>query len=148
MRCWRITTLHEVNWEIPIIISFVFLNVQCKHFFSQQYQNLYIQGNDKYEETPECSLELSFEYLMAKDHLQWITISSEQAILMSVCLQSMIDELLLKNVGGVKNQEVTGKAWTYVTRDGYSRTVMGSPSPESFNKNTKVCKTFDKVEIF
>ncbi|OXU28479.1 hypothetical protein TSAR_013359 [Trichomalopsis sarcophagae] len=95
------------------------------------------EGNDKYEETPECGLELSFEYLMAKDHLQWITISSEQAILMSVCLQSMIDELLLKNVGGVKNQEVTGKTWTYITRDGYSRTVVGSPSPESFNKNTK-----------
>ena len=43
---------------------------------------------------------------MAKDQLQWITISSEQAILMSVCLQSMIDELLLKTVGGTKTQVV------------------------------------------
>ncbi|XP_051156235.1 sorting nexin-17 isoform X2 [Leptopilina boulardi] len=61
-------------------------------------------GVDKCDENLECSLELSFEYLMSKKQLQWITISSEQAILMSVCLQSMIDELLLKNVGGVKNQ--------------------------------------------
>ena len=76
---------------------------------------------------------------MAKDHLQWITISSEQAILMSVCLQSMIDELLLKNVGGVKSRETTGKTWTYITRDGHSRTVTGAPSPETFYKNTKVC---------
>lgn len=31
---------------------------------------------------------------MAKNSLQWITISSEQAMLMSVCLQSIVDELL------------------------------------------------------
>lgn len=40
------------------------------------------------------TMELSFEYLMAKNSLQWITISSEQAMLMSVCLQSIVDELL------------------------------------------------------
>lgn len=39
-------------------------------------------------------MELSFEYLMAKNTLQWIAISSEHAILMSVCLQSIVDELL------------------------------------------------------
>lgn len=63
---------------------------------------------------------------MAKDHLQWITISSEQAILMSVCLQSMIDELLLKSVGGVRNQELKGKTWTYITRDGHSKVIADS----------------------
>jgi sorting nexin-17 len=76
---------------------------------------------------------------MVKDHLQWITISSEQAILMSVCLQSMIDELLLKNVGGIKNQVLSGKTWTYITRDGHSRTIMGSLSAETLNRNIKVC---------
>lgn len=39
---------------------------------------------------------------MSRNNLQWITVSSEQAILMSVCLQAMIDELLLKSVGGNK----------------------------------------------
>lgn len=49
--------------------------------------------------------ELSFEYLVAKDKLMWITISSEQAILMSICLQSMVDELLLKK-NGIKRKMV------------------------------------------
>lgn len=41
-------------------------------------------------------LELSFEYLIAKDTLQWITIQSDQAILMSMCLQGMVEELIMK----------------------------------------------------
>uniref|UniRef100_A0A1A9WKD0 PX domain-containing protein n=1 Tax=Glossina brevipalpis TaxID=37001 RepID=A0A1A9WKD0_9MUSC len=49
--------------------------------------------------TQECkdrpyNLQLSFEYLMSKQSLRWITISSTQAMLMSVCLQAMVDELL------------------------------------------------------
>ncbi|EDW03155.1 sorting nexin-17 [Drosophila grimshawi] len=39
-------------------------------------------------------LQLSFEYLMSKQTLRWITITSEQAMLMSVSLQAMVDELL------------------------------------------------------
>ena len=31
--------------------------------------------------------------------LQWITIGSEQAILMSLCLQDMVDELVMKKKG-------------------------------------------------
>jgi len=44
-------------------------------------------------------LELSFEYLVAKDTLKWITISSEQAILLSMSLQGMVDELIQKKQG-------------------------------------------------
>lgn len=58
------------------------------------------------EDNNECSLELSFEYLIARNELQWITIISEQAILMSVCLQAMIDELLQKCVVGSRIQVV------------------------------------------
>ena len=39
-------------------------------------------------------LELSFEYLMPSGELQWVTVVSSQAILMSLCLQSMVEELL------------------------------------------------------
>ncbi|SPP85650.1 sorting nexin-17 [Drosophila guanche] len=39
-------------------------------------------------------LQLAFEYLIAKQTLRWITISSDQAMLMSVCLQAMVDQLL------------------------------------------------------
>lgn len=75
---------------------------------------------------PESSnLELSFEYLMAKDKLQWITISSEQAILMSICLQSMVDELLLKK-SGVRRKTIApvkSNNWSYIKRDGSSQTI-------------------------
>jgi hypothetical protein len=39
-------------------------------------------------------LELKFEYLMSADKMQWITVVSGQAILMSLCLQSMVEELV------------------------------------------------------
>ena len=42
----------------------------------------------------DSKLELSFEYLMPSGELQWVTIVSSQAILMSLCLQSMVEELL------------------------------------------------------
>uniref|UniRef100_A0AAQ5XBB7 Sorting nexin-17 n=1 Tax=Amphiprion ocellaris TaxID=80972 RepID=A0AAQ5XBB7_AMPOC len=48
----------------------------------------------------EVKLELAFEYLMSKDRLQWVTITSQQAIMMSICLQSMVDELMVKKSGG------------------------------------------------
>ncbi|XP_002002841.3 sorting nexin-17 [Drosophila mojavensis] len=45
-------------------------------------------------------LQLSFEYLMSKQTLRWITITSQQAMLMSVSLQAMVDELLHSNSNG------------------------------------------------
>lgn len=36
---------------------------------------------------------------MSKNSLKWITICSEQAMLMSVCLQSMVDELINQKSG-------------------------------------------------
>lgn len=44
-------------------------------------------------------LEISFEYLLSKDKLQWINIKSGQAILVSMCLQAMVDELIMKKEG-------------------------------------------------
>ncbi|CAG0878831.1 unnamed protein product [Darwinula stevensoni] len=44
-------------------------------------------------ETKEMELELAFEYLVAKDELQWVRITSPQAVLMSLCLHSMVQEI-------------------------------------------------------
>ena len=45
---------------------------------------------------------------MSKNCLKWITIASEQAMLMSVCLQSMVDELLNQKGGtDTNNIQVT-----------------------------------------
>lgn len=92
-------------------------------------------GTNRHEDNNECNLELSFEYLIARNELQWITIASEQAILMSVCLQAMIDELLQKCVVGSRSQTEPGKSWTYIMRDGQSRVVTGSPLHECANNN-------------
>ncbi|XP_053980964.1 sorting nexin-17 [Hylaeus volcanicus] len=91
---------------------------------------------ERCNESDDFSLELSFEYLIAKNQLQWITITSDQAILMSVCLQAMIDELLLKNASGSRAQDLSRKPWTYVMRDGQS-VSMGSSSDEQSEENKK-----------
>lgn len=72
-------------------------------------------------------LELSFEYLMHKDELRWITVMSEQAILISICLQSMVDELLSRRKGlkvpgdyCTRQIDVRRGSWSYMKRDGSS----------------------------
>uniref|UniRef100_A0A1B6DZE8 PX domain-containing protein n=1 Tax=Clastoptera arizonana TaxID=38151 RepID=A0A1B6DZE8_9HEMI len=105
MRCWRITTHNEANDNSD-------------------------ENNTKNEEK-NCSLELSFEYLIAKDKLQWISIFSNQAILMSVCLQSMVDELLLKKTGlDIKQPNSLNKneTFSYMKRDGSSHQICLSQS--------------------
>jgi len=42
---------------------------------------------------------ISLEYLIKTDTLQWITIHTEQAAVVSTCLQSMVDEILAKRTG-------------------------------------------------
>ena len=44
----------------------------------------------------KLDLNITFEYLIRKDNLQWITIHTEQAALVSTCVQSMVDEILAK----------------------------------------------------
>uniref|UniRef100_A0A0B6Y8D2 Sorting nexin-17 n=1 Tax=Arion vulgaris TaxID=1028688 RepID=A0A0B6Y8D2_9EUPU len=68
MRCWRITTVYPTSDKSSSSSS------------SSQQQS---------------QLELSFEYLMSRDTLQWISIISDQAMLISTCLQSMVDELIM-----------------------------------------------------
>uniref|UniRef100_A0A4W5RHA4 Sorting nexin-17 n=1 Tax=Hucho hucho TaxID=62062 RepID=A0A4W5RHA4_9TELE len=78
MRCWRVTSS-----QVPVV-----------------------NGSSSPTPAPcssakcEVKLELAFEYLMSKDRLQWVTITSPQAIMMSICLQSMVDELMVKKSGG------------------------------------------------
>lgn len=112
------------SYDKPQEIAFKVTRMRCWRITT-------LQNNiDRYDHD-HFSLELSFEYLIAKNQLQWITISSDQAILMSVCLQSMIDELLLKSTDVNKHQEPQKKSWTYVMRDGHSRIIMGAGHVEN-----------------
>ncbi|XP_075211673.1 sorting nexin-17-like isoform X2 [Lycorma delicatula] len=90
-------------------------------------------------------MELAFEYLMARDKLQWVTITSDQAILISVCLQSIVDELMLKKTGLKINQrneenKVDLDMFSYMRRDGSSQRICLSQSSSSLcdgvNDNT------------
>ncbi|KAK2582721.1 hypothetical protein KPH14_004991 [Odynerus spinipes] len=110
----------------PEEIAFKVTRMRCWRITTLQ------NGIDRYDHD-HFSLELSFEYLIARNQLQWITITSDQAILMSVCLQSMIDELL-RSTDGNKHQEPQKKSWTYVMRDGHSRIIMGAEPIENIDK--------------
>ena len=44
-------------------------------------------------------LYFAFEYLFAKDDLRWITLQSDQAIMMSMTLQGMVDEIIREAQG-------------------------------------------------
>ncbi|XP_046674043.1 sorting nexin-17 [Homalodisca vitripennis] len=102
MRCWRITTHNDTGDQTE---------------------------GERHKGEP--SLELSFEYLMARDRLQWISIFSDQAILMSVCLQAMVDELLLKKVGAKIKQpsdSVKNGCYNYMKRDGSNHQITVSQS--------------------
>ena len=73
IRCWRLTTGFDLRSpygarKAPLLAS--------------------PEDDHKYE--------LSIEYLISKDDLRWIVVKSEQAVLMSTCLKSVIEELVLK----------------------------------------------------
>ena len=81
MRCWRIMSPDESTVNLLQNGS----DVEEKEYF----------GNFPACSSAEPALELSFEYLMPNNRdMQWISITSPQAILMSLCLQSIVEELL------------------------------------------------------
>lgn len=63
-------------------------------------------------------LELAFEYLLRKDQMKWIIIYSDQAIHMSLCLQSIVDEILrIKDGRPVKRPKDRSKSKKEATPD-------------------------------
>ncbi|XP_014250419.1 sorting nexin-17 [Cimex lectularius] len=104
MRCWRIITHNDI-----------------------------IETDEETVLQRDPQLDLSFEYLIAKDNLQWITITSEQAILMAVCLQSIVDELLLKKSSANFKQpkDYHYGSFSYMKRDGSSEPTNLSKSISS-----------------
>lgn len=141
MRCWRITVLHNVSYIILVFF--------CKLILFVLFQNK-VNATSSNNKHSNSELELSFEYLMSKDKLQWITISSEQAILMSVCLQSMVDELLLKKNGVKKKRSSCNyrNCFSYMKRDGSSHIIYSNPSGDGNTANVIFFKLFLLIFIF
>lgn len=69
MRCWRITSLPLENKTAAAATA----------------------GSSKPDSGSVRNMELSIEYLLSKDNLKWITIVTDQAILISMCLQVSSD---------------------------------------------------------
>uniref|UniRef100_A0A672FE15 Sorting nexin-17 n=1 Tax=Salarias fasciatus TaxID=181472 RepID=A0A672FE15_SALFA len=83
----------------------------------------------------EVKLELAFEYLMSKDRLQWVTITSQQAIMMSICLQSMVDELMVKKSGGSIKKMLRKRHNGSIQRPDSQQTVKSPPLLDSPDPN-------------
>lgn len=116
MRCWRITATHN-KIDNP--------------------------ANSRMNST--TCLELAFEYLMSKDKLQWVTVTSDQAILMSLCLQSLVDELLVKKNGyDTKTQAAKRGPWSYMKRDGSSHLI--SLDNLDINTNNKTTTEGNRIQ--
>ncbi|XP_017476318.1 PREDICTED: sorting nexin-17 isoform X2 [Rhagoletis zephyria] len=104
MRCWRVTAMHNTNTsDLPNSNS------------AGDNANTYLKS--------PTNLQLAFEYLMSKQNLRWITITSSQAMLMSVCLQSMVDELLncKDSIDGLNTRipkDTPSQVLSYVSRNG------------------------------
>ncbi|KAM3967724.1 sorting nexin 17 [Aphomia sociella] len=110
MRCWRITTLHTM--ERP-----------------------QTNGHGSLLEEHNKNFELSFEYLISKDNLKWITLKTEHATFISVCLQSIVDELMRQKNGSGPVSPRCGKrgSLTYVRRDGSSQLITPSSSSDTLS---------------
>uniref|UniRef100_A0A8C5C187 Sorting nexin-17 n=1 Tax=Gadus morhua TaxID=8049 RepID=A0A8C5C187_GADMO len=83
----------------------------------------------------DVKLELAFEYLMSKDRLQWVTITSPQAIMMSICLQSMVDELMVKKSGGSLKKMLRKRHNGSIHRSDSQHAVKSPPLLESPDPN-------------
>ncbi|OWR50289.1 putative sorting nexin [Danaus plexippus plexippus] len=109
MRCWRITTLHTME---------------------RQQTN----GHDSLMDEPSKNFELSFEYLISKDNLVWVTLRTEHAIFISVCLQSIVEELMRqKNGEGPKSPRCKRASLTYLRRDGSTHLITPSSSSDTLS---------------
>ena len=101
MRCWRIMSAEPSSLEALSSLGLKVTSCQAT----------------------EPALELSFEYLMpASREMQWISITSPEAILMSLCLQSIVEELLRIRNNQPMREPGDGsfvvRKYLYKTRDG------------------------------
>merc|ERR1711997_1286601 len=90
----------------------------------------------------DSNLELSFEYLMPSGELQWVTIVSSQAILISLCLQTMVEELLrLRNEIPIKRagEKSCTTQFSFKKRDGSEMIIPIRSGLHSVNLKNQGC---------
>lgn len=118
MRCWRITTIYPER------------------------------DNNSNNKDDKPQLEISFEYLLSKDKLQWINIKSSQSILVSMCLQAMVDELIMKKQGKrIKrpSDRVRVSRGDYLSRDNKSPVLTSNQNLSHSNSENEDQSAIDKA---
>jgi hypothetical protein len=58
------------------------------------------------EKEGSCKVELSFQYLAGQDKLEWLSVVSDQGVLMGLCLQEMVQEMMISK--GKTDKAVSG----------------------------------------
>ncbi|CAH2258440.1 jg4181 [Pararge aegeria aegeria] len=103
-------------------------------------------GDDSLLDEPSKNFELSFEYLLSKDNLVWVTLRTEHAIFISVCLQSIVDELMRqKNGEGPTSPRCKRASLAYLRRDGSTHLI--TPSSSSDTLSSVVLRSFEPTTL-
>ncbi|CAL4091031.1 unnamed protein product, partial [Meganyctiphanes norvegica] len=139
MRCWRITVQQPINDNNGSINSSNNSSIASNSSISNSSSNnRRSSSSSTVDGIRQVSLELSFEYLMSRDEMRWISVCSPQAVLISVCLQGMVAELLT-NKSGYKvrtpAQRVRKGSLQYVRRDGSSTQVTLNHTGENLSQD-------------
>jgi len=87
------------------------------------------------------TLQFAFEYLFTKTDLRWITIESDQAIMMSMAMQGMVDEILREQQNKGIRQPRPNKGRTNSTSSSSSDQSLKQQSSTSQETNTTTKKT-------
>lgn len=94
--------------------------------------------NQNYVERERPVLQLSFEYLVSKGNMKWIALISDQAIMMSMCIKDMVDELLRKRKGGkIRKPEKSKSSIRFKPRDKSTEALFGPQTSEAKDSSKK-----------
>nr|XP_045616119.1 sorting nexin-17-like [Procambarus clarkii] len=134
MRCWRITVQQPVEGSSSSRTSSTSNSSNSTSSTTSSNSSSSRSSCSSLEGGRHVNLELSFEYLMSREDMRWVTVTSPQAVLMSMCLQGMVQELLTHKRGHkvkTPSERVRKGSLSYMRRDGSSTQVTLNHTGES-----------------
>ncbi|GAB1606378.1 sorting nexin-17-like isoform X2 [Argonauta hians] len=114
--------------------SFIITRMRC-----WRITTIYGDRDNCNKKDTKPQLEISFEYQLSRDKLQWINIKSDQAILISMCLEGMVDELVRKKKGKKIKKPQDRMHYTrgdYLNRDNNSSVISNQNMNRTFSEPT------------
>ncbi|XP_039254870.2 sorting nexin-17-like [Styela clava] len=135
---------YEIHFRVQLDKSevkeaaFSVTRIRCWRASSQFKESVELNQNSQVEQEHPV-LQLSFEYLVSKGNMKWISLISDQAIMMSMCIKDMVDELLRKRKGGrIKKPSDRSKSKIrFKPRDKSTEALFGPEISETRDSTTK-----------